>query len=225
MAFDIEIKQLGLVDYQTTFDAMRAFTEQRIASRAETGLRPYTALNNQTHVETQDQIWICEHPPVFTQGKHGKAEHIIHPNHDIPIIQTDRGGQVTYHGPGQLIAYFLIDLKHNNIGIKHLVNQIEQSVLGLLAQYGVTKAHLIDGAPGIYVDQRKIASLGLRVKHGMTYHGLALNVNMDLTPFSYINPCGYQGLEMTQLSEFNLNITLQKTAADFLDHFLSLKCT
>ena len=167
--------------------------------------------------ETSDQIWCVEHPAAFTQGRHGKAEHIINP-HDIPVVQTDRGGQVTYHGPGQAVIYFLMDLKRSNTGIKYLVCKIEKSVIKLLESYGL-KAHLIENAPGVYIDNKKIASLGLRVKHGKTYHGLSLNVDMDLTPFSYINPCGYQGLQMCQLADFMDKPSLQKVFQDFIDTF------
>jgi lipoyl(octanoyl) transferase len=188
MATNIEIRQLGLVNYNETCLAMQTYT----AERTDT---------------TPDQIWCVEHPPVFTQGRHGKPEHIINP-HNVPVVQTDRGGQVTYHGPGQAVIYFLIDLSRQKTGIKDLVCHIEESVIKLMQSYGL-KAHLIESAPGVYIDNKKIASLGLRVKHGKTYHGLSINVDMNLTPFSYINPCGYQGLQMCQLSEFVERITLQ----------------
>lgn len=188
MATNIEIRQLGLVNYNETCLAMQTYT----AERTDT---------------TPDQIWCVEHRPVFTQGRHGKPEHIINP-HNVPVVQTDRGGQVTYHGPGQAVIYFLIDLSRQKTGIKDLVCHIEESVIKLMQSYGL-KAHLIESAPGVYIDNKKIASLGLRVKHGKTYHGLSINVDMNLTPFSYINPCGYQGLQMCQLSEFVEGITLQ----------------
>lgn len=176
----LDIKFLSCVDYLEIWQAMQDFTLTRTA-------------------ETLDTIWVCEHPPVFTQGRNGKAEHILNP-HGIPVILTDRGGQVTYHGPGQLIIYFLFDLRRRKIGIKQFVNMIEQSVLAMLRDVDIN-GHLLHLAPGIYVNQQKLCSIGLRVKRGCTYHGLALNVDMDLAPFSYINPCGYQDLEMTQMKE------------------------
>lgn len=175
------IKQLGTVDYQQTWHAMQAFTAQRNA-------------------DTQDEIWLCEHPPVFTQGRHGRPEHILNP-HGVEVVQTDRGGQVTYHGPGQLIAYFLWDLKRLKSGPKAMVCAMEQTLIDTLAEFGIT-AQRKAGAPGIYVKGDKIASLGLRIRKGLSYHGLALNVDMDLTPFAYINPCGYEGLGMTQIRAF-----------------------
>ncbi len=174
----LDIKYLSLSNYIETWQAMQHFTMTRTA-------------------KTGDAIWLCEHPPVFTQGRHGKAEHILNPHH-IPIVPTDRGGQITYHGPGQLIIYFLLDLRRRKMGIRQLVDIIEQSVLSMLTDFGIN-GRLICGAPGIYVDNDKLCSIGLRVKHGCTYHGLALNIDMDLTPFSYINPCGYEGLDMTQI--------------------------
>lgn len=145
-----------------------------------------------------DEIWFLQHSPVFTQGQAGKAEHIMAPG-DIPVIQVDRGGQVTYHGPGQLIAYLLIDLKRLHLGPKKIVALMERALINLLLEYQID-AHLIPGAPGVFVNQQKIASLGLRVRKGCTFHGLSFNVDMDLSPFQRINPCGYKGLEMTQLS-------------------------
>jgi lipoyl(octanoyl) transferase len=198
MALDIEIRQLGRADYNETCLEMQTYTAERTES-------------------TPDQIWCVEHPPVFTQGRHGKPEHIINP-HNVPVVQTDRGGQVTYHGPGQAVIYFLIDLSRQKTGIKDLVCQIEKSVIKLMQSYDL-KAHLIENAPGVYIDNKKIASLGLRVKHGKTYHGLSINVDMDLTPFSYINPCGYQGLQMCQLSDFVEGITLQEVFDRFVEAY------
>jgi lipoyl(octanoyl) transferase len=167
-----------LQDYQTVWQAMSDFTDQRTA-------------------DTQDQLWLVEHPPVFTQGQAGKAEHLLFPS-DIPVIQTNRGGQVTYHGPGQLVAYPLLDLRRRKMGVRELVTHIEQIIIATLDHFGIKSAAKTD-APGVYVGGKKIASLGLRVRKGCSFHGLALNVDMDLSPFLQINPCGYQGLEMTQV--------------------------
>ena len=164
-------------DYQSVWHSMQEYTDNR---------------NN----DSQDELWIVEHPPVFTQGQAGKSEHILNAG-DIPVIQVDRGGQVTYHGPGQLVVYPLIDIKRNKIGVRQLVNNIEQSIVDMLAMYNV-EAYAKADAPGVYVTERKIASLGLRIRKGCSFHGLALNVDMDLTPFQRINPCGYAGLEMVQ---------------------------
>lgn len=149
---------------------------------------------------SQDELWLLEHNPVFTQGRAGKPEHLLADPGDIPIVQSDRGGQVTYHGPGQLVAYPLIDIRRRKLGVRDLVTHIENSVVALLAEYGITSAAKPD-APGVYVEGRKIASLGLRVRKGCSMHGVAINHSMDLAPFQRINPCGYPGLEMVQLSE------------------------
>jgi lipoyl(octanoyl) transferase len=171
------LRDLGLVDYTEAWHRMQQFTDQRDDS-------------------TPDEIWLLEHPPVFTQGQAGKAEHLLFPG-DIPVVQVDRGGQVTYHGPGQLVAYVLLNIKRRNLGVRQLVNLIEQSIVDTLAANGVT-AYAKADAPGVYVDEKKVASLGLRVRKGCTFHGLALNVDMDLAPFSRINPCGYAGMQMVQ---------------------------
>jgi lipoyl(octanoyl) transferase len=176
----IIIRKLGFCGYETSFQAMQAFTLQRTA-------------------ESQDEFWILQHPPVFTQGQAGKAEHIINPG-EIPIVQSDRGGQVTYHGPGQLIIYFLIDIKRKNFGIRKLVNSLENAVIDLLADYQVKAATRPD-APGVYVEGAKICSLGLRIRKGASYHGLSFNLDMDLEPFSRINPCGLKDIKITQLRE------------------------
>ena len=170
------IRRLGPRDYLPTWRAMREFTDQR-------------------GEETLSELWVVEHPPVFTQGQAGKAEHLLGTG-DIPVVQTDRGGQVTYHGPGQLVIYLLISLREAGVGIRRLVTAMENAIIGLLAQHGIDSRALAD-APGVYVDNRKIASLGLRVRRGCTYHGLALNVGIDLEPFQRINPCGHAGLEVT----------------------------
>ena len=159
------------------------------------------AFTLQRHADTQDEIWLLEHPPVFTQGMNGKPEHLLLPG-DIPVVPVDRGGQVTYHGPGQLVAYVMLDLAWLGIGIRRLVEALEQSVIDWLALQGITAKARRD-APGVYVEGAKIAALGLRVKRGCSYHGLALNVDMDLEPFSRINPCGYPGLASTQLMDLS----------------------
>ena len=174
----MRIERLGQVDYEDTWRAMREFTASRDA-------------------DTEDQLWLLQHPPVFTQGQAGKAEHLLMPG-DIPVVQSDRGGQVTYHGPGQWVVYLLVDLRRHHLGIRDLVDLIEQSVVTLLNRYGIAAASRRD-APGVYVDGHKIASLGLRVRRGCSYHGLSLNVDMDLEPFSRINPCGHEGMAVTSL--------------------------
>lgn len=182
------IKNLGLCDYQQTWQEMRDFTLNRGES-------------------TADEIWLLEHPPVFTQGMAGKPEHILNPG-SIPIVQTDRGGQVTYHGPGQLIGYVLFDLRRLKLGVKAYVGLIEDSVVQLLAEYNI-KANTKSGAPGVYVADKKICSIGLKISRGCSYHGIALNVNNDLEPFSRINPCGFQNLQMTKIDDF-VSITLEE---------------
>ena len=172
-------RQLGLVDYAPTLQAMKDLTDTRSP-------------------EDPDQLWLLQHPRVFTQGQAGKAEHVLAPG-DIPVIQVDRGGQVTYHGPGQWVLYLMIDLRRRSWGVRDLVNMIERSIVLLLAENGIAAAPKPE-APGVYVDGAKIASLGLRVRRGCSYHGLSLNVDMDLEPFGRINPCGYQGLEVTSMA-------------------------
>jgi lipoyl(octanoyl) transferase len=175
------------------------------------GFEPY----EQTHQAMKEQIsllkggecaelWCVQHPAVFTQGQAGKAEHVLKPG-DIPIVQSDRGGQVTYHGPGQVILYTLIPMKHFSLNVRELVKLLENTVIGVLESYGVSSQARLN-APGVYVEDRKIASLGLRIRHGVSYHGVALNVSMDLEPFSRINPCGYEGLQVTQLSDLAPNV-------------------
>ena len=170
---------LGRVDYASTLQAMQDFTDSRDA-------------------DTPDQLWLLQHPRVFTQGQAGKAEHVLAPG-DIPVIQVDRGGQVTYHGPGQWVLYLLVDLRRHQLGVRNLVDLIERSIVKLLAQYGIDGVPRPD-APGVYVDGSKIAALGLRVRRGCSYHGLSLNVDMDLEPFSRINPCGHQGMQVTSMA-------------------------
>lgn len=194
----MQIKDLGLVDYLPTVDAMQSFTLERQA-------------------DTEDQLWLLEHSPVFTQGANGDAAHILMDS-AIPVVSTDRGGQVTYHGPGQLVVYTLIDLRRAGIGVRHMVTNIEQTIVNLLAQYGVD-AYARQDAPGVYVDERKIASLGLRVKRGACYHGVSLNIDMDLTPFSYINPCGYAGMEVIDMRSLGIDITMTKAKQQFVSAF------
>lgn len=172
-------RELGLADYQPVFDAMREFTDAR-------------------DEHTPDELWLLQHPRVFTQGQAGRAEHVLAPG-DIPVIQVDRGGQVTYHGPGQWVIYLLVDLKRRGMGVRSLVTLIEDSIVKLLVEYGIAAAARPD-APGVYVDGHKIASLGLRVRRGCSYHGLSLNVDMDLEPFQRINPCGHEGLQVTSMA-------------------------
>ena len=174
------VRELGLQPYEQVWQDMQLFTDQR----SET---------------TADELWLLQHSQVYTLGKNGKPDHILDAQ-DIPVIKSDRGGQVTYHGPGQVIVYTLLDLNRRHIGVRELVTRIENSVIDLLEDYDI-RANARKDAPGVYVDDRKIAALGLRVRKGCSFHGLALNVDMDLEPFSRINPCGYQGLEVTQLSE------------------------
>ena len=169
---------LGLQEYAPVWRQMQDFTDSRTA-------------------ETPDEAWLLEHPPIFTLGQAGRRHHLLDPG-NIPVLQVDRGGQITYHGPGQLILYLLLDLRRRGLGVRQLVSLMEQAVIGLLGSYGV-EARARPDAPGVYVAQRKIASLGLRVRHGCSFHGLSLNVNMDLEPFGRIDPCGYPGLEVTQL--------------------------
>lgn len=176
------IRELGLQPYLTVWRAMQDFTAQRDAT-------------------TNDEIWVVEHPPVFTQGQAGKAEHLLTAS-NIEVVQSDRGGQITYHGPGQAVVYILLDLKRRAIGVRQLVSALEQAVIALLATWQIS-AYARADAPGVYVDGAKICSLGLRVRKGCTFHGLALNIKMDLTPFTQINPCGYAGMIMTQMAAQN----------------------
>lgn len=184
----LEIRHLGLVSYTDTWQAMKDFTNARTE-------------------QTADEIWLLEHPPVFTQGQAGKPEHVLNPG-DIPIVQTDRGGQVTYHGPGQLVMYVLFDLRRLKIGIRQLVTKLEDSVISVMQDYGVSARNRCD-APGVYVTDSKICSIGLRVRKGCSYHGIAFNVAMDLEPFSRINPCGFKNLTVTQVRDFANEVTIK----------------
>ncbi|MCH8104832.1 MAG: lipoyl(octanoyl) transferase LipB [Proteobacteria bacterium] len=187
------IEYLGRSDYQNTWDSMKSLTHNR-------------------NVNTPDELWITEHAPVFTQGLNGKAEHLLTPG-EIPVIQVDRGGQVTYHGPGQLVLYCLFDIQRLELGVRTLVTRIEMSIIELLAQYGI-KATGKDDAPGVYVEEAKIAALGLRIRKGCCYHGLSLNIDMDLSPFERINPCGYEGLVVTQMADFGVKPGLEHTGRE-----------
>jgi lipoyl(octanoyl) transferase len=188
------VKQLGTQPYAKTWQAMRDYTDRR-------------------DPDSQDQLWLLEHPPVFTLGQAGKPEHLLDPG-PIPVVKSDRGGQVTYHGPGQLVAYLLLDLRRAGLGIRGLVSLLEQAVVQLLADLGIEAAARRD-APGVYVNGAKIASIGLRVRRGCSFHGLSLNLAMDLSPFGRINPCGYPGLRVTQLSDLLPEADLLKVQRDF----------
>ena len=189
------IKHLGLVEYEPTWRAMQEFTATRTA-------------------ETPDEIWLLQHPPVFTLGMAGKREHLLG-DIGIPVVAIDRGGQVTYHGPGQVVVYLLLDLKRRGHGIKELVRRMEQAIIDLLSEYHIA-AERMAGAPGVYVAGAKIAALGLRVKNGCTYHGLSLNVDMDLTPFQSINPCGYAGMAVTQINDQGKRQSVQQAGETLL---------
>lgn len=194
------IRNLGMQTYLTVWENMKDFTANRTES-------------------SEDELWLLEHPPVYTQGQAGKPEHILNPK-AIPVVQTDRGGQVTYHGPGQLVAYVLMDIKRKHLGIRTLVCNLEKIIINVLHQCQIN-AEVRCGAPGVYVADKKIASIGLRVKNGCTYHGIALNVAMDLTPFAGINPCGFAKLEMTQISDFKSNVDVPEISKLFTESFLS----
>lgn len=187
------VRWLGRVDYEPTWRAMQKFTDVRAP-------------------ETPDEIWFLEHPPVLTQGMNGKAEHVLAPG-DIPVVAIDRGGQVTYHGPGQLVVYPLLDLRRLKLGVRDLVMALERAISRHAAAHGIVAAGRRD-APGVYVEKRKLASLGLRVRRGASFHGLALNVDMNLEPFARINPCGYKGLEMTQLQDLGVRLTVGDAARE-----------
>ena len=198
------IKHLGQVDYEPTYQAMVAFTDNRTEN-------------------TPDELWIVEHPPVFTQGMAGKPEHLLQ-HSKIPVVQVDRGGQITYHGPGQVVVYTMIDFKRRHISVRDLVSRLENSIIATLAHFDIS-AHNDPKRPGVYVGERKIASLGLRIKRGSVYHGLALNVNMDLEPFHQINPCGYAGLEMVQMAELVSPTPEFNQVADILADHLQQQLT
>ncbi|HHF0508859.1 TPA: lipoyl(octanoyl) transferase LipB [Vibrio antiquarius] len=201
MQHKLVVKRLGRQDYEPVWKAMHEFTDQRTE-------------------ETPDEVWLVEHNPVFTQGQAGKAEHLINTG-DIPVVQSDRGGQVTYHGPGQLVAYFLINLRRKKLGVRDLVTTIENLVINTLKAYNIDSAARPD-APGVYVDGKKICSLGLRIRKGCSFHGLALNVNMDLTPFLRINPCGYEGMEMVQVSQFGGPDNVEAVEKQLIEELVTL---
>ncbi|PKA28797.1 octanoyltransferase [Cedecea lapagei] len=197
----ILVRHLGLQPYEPVSQAMHDFTDSRDDN-------------------TLDEIWLVEHLPVFTQGQAGKAEHVLVPG-DIPVIQSDRGGQVTYHGPGQQVMYVLLNLKRRKLGVRELVTLLEQTVVDTLAEYGID-AHPRADAPGVYVGEMKICSLGLRIRKGCSFHGLALNINMDLSPFLRINPCGYAGMEMTQMHQWVENVTPDIIRPTLVSNLLAL---
>lgn len=196
----LTIKHLGLVDYESTWHTMQAFTAQRDCN-------------------TDDEIWLLQHPPVYTQGLAGKLEHLL-TTPEIRVVKTDRGGQITYHGPGQIVAYVLFDLKRNGIGVKELVKRIEQSIVDVLDEFGINAERKV-GAPGVYVQGAKIAALGLRVKKGCSYHGLALNVAMDLSPYSAINPCGYAGMAVTDLVTLGVRASMDDVMKVLSKHLIT----
>ena len=196
----IKIKEKGLQDYTSTWQEMVSFTE-----------------NRDSH--TEDELWTLEHRSIFTQGLSGKPEHLIKET-KIEVIQSDRGGQITYHGPGQLIIYCMIDIKRLGIGVKQMVSIIEMSIMDVLGDYSI-KSHKVPGAPGVYVDGSKIAALGLKVKRGKTYHGLSLNIDMNLAPYELINPCGYKDLNVTQMSNLTDNKLELDTIKEKLTKYLT----
>ncbi|MFZ2161586.1 MAG: lipoyl(octanoyl) transferase LipB [Sideroxyarcus sp.] len=195
----IHIKALGMVDYEPTWLAMQKFTAERTA-------------------DTVDEIWLVQHPPTYTQGQAGKPEHLLHQT-NIPVVKIDRGGQITYHGPGQIVAYLLLDLHRWKINVRELVRLMEQAVIDLLAEYGV-KAQGREDAPGVYVGDAKIAALGLKIKKGCSYHGLSFNVDMDLSPFDNINPCGYKGLRVTQALEVGITVPWEELQAQLTQNLV-----
>lgn len=196
------VKRLGTVDYAATLEAMRLFTAGRTAV-------------------TPDEIWLLQHPPVYTLGQAGRPEHLLHNEAGIPLVHIDRGGQITYHGPGQLVAYLLIDLPRRRLKVRELVHLMEQTIIDTLAEHGL-HAERKEGAPGVYVGGDKIAALGLRVRGGCSYHGLSLNVDMDLGPFSCINPCGYAGLKTIQMKDFGIATTVEDSGERLLAHLQRL---
>ena len=193
------IRKLGRQDYQTCWQTMRAFTDERNES-------------------TVDEIWLVEHNPVYTQGQNGKPEHLINLK-SIPLVQTDRGGQVTYHGPGQLVAYALVDLKRKKKNVREMVISLEKSVIELLANFKINALGKRE-APGVYIDHKKICSIGLRIRKGCSYHGLAFNIEMDMTPFLGINPCGFKQLAMTQLSHYVQPISMEEVELQLMDYLI-----
>lgn len=196
------VKRLGLVEYAPALEAMRAFTAGRDAG-------------------TPDQIWLLQHPPVYTLGQAGRPEHLLQNPAAIPLVHIDRGGQITYHGPGQLVAYLLLDLHRRRLKVRALVWLMEQAIIDTLADYGLA-AERKDGAPGVYIGGDKIAALGLRVKNGCSYHGLAINVDVDLAPFGWINPCGYEGLKTIRIRDFGVDAGVDEVGERLLVHLQGL---
>ena len=195
------IRQLASMEYTKVWHAMQNFTDNR-------------------DDDTADELWLVEHPAVFTQGQAGKEEHLLMPG-DIPVVKVDRGGQVTYHGPGQQVIYFMINLRRRKMGVRELVTLIENGIVASLAEFGI-EAYAKKDAPGVYVDNKKVASLGLRVRKGCSFHGLALNVDMDLSPFLRINPCGYAGLEMVQTAQISTLNSVEKAGDSLVQHLSKL---
>lgn len=191
------VRELGLVPYEPTWHAMQAFTSTRTAA-------------------TPDELWLVEHAPVYTLGQAGKPEHLLQAT-EIPLVKIDRGGQITYHGPGQVVAYLLLDLQRRHLKVREMVSLLEQALIDCIADFGL-EACRKDGAPGVYINDEKVAALGLRVRNGCTYHGLSLNVDMDLTPFTWINPCGYSGLKTIQLKDFGVTEGPEDVARRLLGH-------
>jgi len=196
------VKRLGLVEYAPALEAMRVFTAERGA-------------------DTPDEIWLLQHPPVYTLGQAGKPEHLLQNPAAIPLVHIDRGGQITYHGPGQLVAYLLLDLHRRRLKVRELVHLMEQAIIDTLAGYGL-HAERKDGAPGVYVAGDKIAALGLRVRNGCSYHGLAINVDADLAPFGWINPCGYEGLKTIRMRDFGIEASVEEVGEVLLAHLQRL---
>ncbi|MDP1633115.1 MAG: lipoyl(octanoyl) transferase LipB [Gallionellaceae bacterium] len=195
----IHIRALGMVEYEPTWRAMQKFTAERTA-------------------DTVDEIWLVQHPPTYTQGQAGKPEHLLHPT-SIPVVKIDRGGQITYHGPGQIVAYLLLDLRRWKLNVRELVRLMEQAVIDLLAEYGV-HAEGREDAPGVYVDGAKIAALGLKIKNSCSYHGLSFNVDMELSPFDNINPCGYRELRVTQAIEYGITVPWEELQAQLTQNLV-----
>ncbi|HAG76059.1 MAG TPA: lipoyl(octanoyl) transferase [Thauera sp.] len=196
------VKRLGLVEYAPALEAMRVFTAERGA-------------------DTPDEIWLLQHPPVYTLGQAGRPEHLLQNPAAIPLVHIDRGGQITYHGPGQLVAYLLLDLHRRRLKVRELVHLMEQAIIDTLAGYGL-HAERKDGAPGVYVAGDKIAALGLRVRNGCSYHGLAINVDADLAPFGWINPCGYEGLKTIRMRDFGIEASVEEVGEVLLAHLQRL---
>ena len=196
----LTVRKLGLADYEPAWRAMQDFTASRDAP-------------------TRDELWLLEHPPVYTLGIAGKSEHLPRVANGIPVIRTDRGGQITYHGPGQIVVYLLLDMRRRGLSVRPLVRLMECAVIGLLAEYGIAAGGRTT-APGVYVGNAKVAALGLRIRHGCCYHGLALNVDMDLSPFHAINPCGFPGLEVTQTRDLGVMDSPDALGTKLIDHLL-----